>query len=56
MLYYVLAAVFAACFYVLFKFRFVRKAAQGGTLVTSFSPLKTMSFFIYDANYFINCF
>jgi hypothetical protein len=39
-IYYVLAAVFASCFYFLFKFRFVREAAQGGTLVTSFPPLK----------------
>ena len=49
--YYVRFAVFASCFYVLFKFRFVREAAQGGTLV---NPLKIMCFFIYDANYFIN--
>jgi hypothetical protein len=32
-IYYVLAAVFASCFYVLFKFRFVREETQGGTLV-----------------------
>ena len=38
---YVLAAVFASCFYVLFKFRFVREAAQGGTLV---NPLKILCF------------
>ena len=34
-IYYVLAAVFGSCFYVLFKFRFVREGTQGGTLVTS---------------------
>jgi hypothetical protein len=31
-IYYVLAAVFASCFYVLFKFRFVREAPKGGPL------------------------
>ena len=35
-IYYVLAAVFASCFYVLFKFRFVREVTQGSPLVTSF--------------------
>ena len=45
--------MFASCFYVLFKFRFVREATQGGTLV---KPLKIMCFFIYDANYFMNFF
>jgi hypothetical protein len=34
--YYVLYAVFASCFYVLFKFRFVREATQGGTLFNLF--------------------
>ena len=34
-IYYILAAVFALCFYVLFKFWFVREAAQGSPLVTS---------------------
>jgi hypothetical protein len=29
---YVLAAVFASCFYVLFKFRFVSEAPKGGPL------------------------
>ena len=33
--YYILAAVFASCFLVLFKFCFVREAAQGPPLVTS---------------------
>ena len=28
-IYYVLAAVFASCFYVLFKIRFVREATKG---------------------------
>jgi hypothetical protein len=34
---YVLAAVLASCFYVLFKFRLVREANQGSPLV---NPLK----------------
>jgi hypothetical protein len=34
--YYVLFAVFASCFYVLFNFRFVRVATQGGTLFNPF--------------------
>jgi hypothetical protein len=33
----VLAAVFASCFYVLFKFRLVKQAGQGPPLV---NPLK----------------
>ena len=33
--YYVLAAVFASCFYVLFKFCFMREGTQGPPLVTS---------------------
>ena len=36
-IHYVLAAVFASCFYVLFKIRFVRGDTQGGVLV---NPLK----------------
>ena len=28
-MYYILVAVFASCFYVLFKFRFVREGTQG---------------------------
>jgi hypothetical protein len=32
--YYVLAAVFASCFYVLFKFRLVKEGTQGLPLVT----------------------
>jgi len=48
--YCVLAAVFASCFYVLFKFCFVREGTQEGTLV---NPLNNVFFFIYDANYFI---
>ncbi len=35
--YYVCAAVFASCFYVLFKFRLVRGVDQGSPLV---NPLK----------------
>jgi hypothetical protein len=49
-IYYILAAVIASCFYVLFKFRFVREGTQEGTLV---KPLKQCLFFIYVANYFI---
>jgi len=33
--YYILAVVFASCFYILFKFRFMREATPGGTLLTS---------------------
>jgi hypothetical protein len=36
-IYYVLAAVFASCFYVLFQFRFVREGTQEGTLVNPFN-------------------
>ena len=43
-IYYVLAAVFASCFYVLFKFRFVREGTQGGTLVTSKVPKIVINF------------
>ena len=32
-IYYILSAVFASCFYILFKFRFVREGAQGPPLV-----------------------
>ena len=32
-IYYILAAVFASCFYVLFKFRFVREGTHGSPLV-----------------------
>jgi hypothetical protein len=42
--------VFASWFYVLFKFRFAREPPKRGPLQKS---LKIMSFFIYDANYFI---
>ncbi len=45
--------MFASCFYVLFKFRFVREATQGPPLVNPLKPLRIMSFFIYNANYFI---
>jgi len=35
-IYYVFAAVFASCFYVLFKFRLVREGDQGHPLVNPF--------------------
>ena len=46
-IYYVLVAVFAVCFYVLFKFRFVSEGTQGGTLVNPSFPCLLK---IYDAN------
>jgi hypothetical protein len=51
--YVLLAAVFASCFYVLFKFRLVREANQGSPIV---NPLKAIDLKIYDANYFIQFF
>jgi hypothetical protein len=42
--------VFVSCFYVLFKFRFVREGTQGSPLV---NPFISYVFKIYDANYFI---
>ena len=37
--YYILSVVFASCFYVLFKFWFVREANQGSPFLTSLKPL-----------------
>ena len=49
-IYYILATVFASCFYVLFKFCFMREDAQGSPLVTS---LKMSFLFILKQSLYI---